>query len=169
MQATVPIHLVGKHTAYAVKLAPEDFATWDALLAARNWPGGLSMSKMAMATMDIFRSSNPTRFYELYGVPPENQNETDWFANMQEVRVRDRRHDGTVSWLIPRFRYIRTLSSTNHSQIVSLHLKIETEIQYQIQLYHTKMQYQSTKVFPIQNTIAKYETKSTTRSRCYRA
>ena len=41
MQDTVPIHLVGKHTAYAVKLAPEDFATWGTTPAARNWPGGL--------------------------------------------------------------------------------------------------------------------------------
>ena len=85
MQAHVPIHLLGKHTAYAVKLTNPDFREWDAALACLNVPEQIIMSNMAKATLNVFRSDDPTTFYRLYGIPEEKQNEEEWFGAMLEV------------------------------------------------------------------------------------
>ena len=88
----MPFHLLGKHTAYAITLDPADFAAWDAALTGLKPPEGMapvSMTDMVMANLDVYRSDNPEKFYELYGVPSEKQKDGEWFANMSEVRAWD--------------------------------------------------------------------------------
>lgn len=49
--------------------------------------GALKLADTCKASMDVFRRDDPQRFYQLYGVPADKQNDDDWFdpQHLREV------------------------------------------------------------------------------------
>eukprot|EP00242_Pyramimonas_sp_CCMP2087_P004435 CAMPEP_0198204850 /NCGR_PEP_ID=MMETSP1445-20131203/8333_1 /TAXON_ID=36898 /ORGANISM="Pyramimonas sp., Strain CCMP2087" /LENGTH=361 /DNA_ID=CAMNT_0043876927 /DNA_START=311 /DNA_END=1396 /DNA_ORIENTATION=- len=89
LEEQVPFRLLGKHTAYAIKLQHEHFNLWQAQLADYNSTQTHKIDLLAVAkhNMDIFRTENPEKFYPLYKVPEDKRNDEDWFGNVGEISV----------------------------------------------------------------------------------
>ena len=78
LQSVVPFRMLGKHAAYQVSLTRSDFSNWDTMTGTKE------MTLGAKNNMNIFRTGNPTKFYQLYPIPEEHRNDDDWFDHMQE-------------------------------------------------------------------------------------
>lgn len=89
LQKKVPFSLLGKFAAYKVSLYRKDFAMFDKIVASGRPAAALSfeqaneMTLAAKANLNIFRVGNPSLFYNIYHVAKKDQNESDWFKNIQ--------------------------------------------------------------------------------------
>jgi hypothetical protein len=112
-QASVPMHLLGKHAAYAVGIRRIHLESVDRVLAARL--GHPAVVPITAQVMDVFRCGNPDLFTKLYpGIPAEAltapAGDTRWFESvdvcshpydpllvLMAVEELQRHHEGDVS------------------------------------------------------------------------